>query len=58
MQGEQQSFETGVVVDHVETPAGHGGVDPGQIGRLAGALVRPTQIVAPGGIRQHGHSRL
>ena len=58
LKGQQQALETGVIVDDVEVSPGHGGVDPGQVGGLSSRLGRPTEVVAPGGVGQHGDPRL
>ncbi len=58
LEGEQQSLETRVIVDDVEPPPVHRGVDPGQIGSLASGLSRPAEVVAPGGVGQHRDPRI
>src|SRR5207248_7098815 len=40
-------------MNDVEAPAGHGGVDPRQVGGLPGCLRLSSEVVAPGGVGQH-----
>src|ERR1700694_2591111 len=55
LQSEQQAFETGVIVDDVETLAGHSGIDAREIGCLASRFRPPTEIGGPGAVGQHGY---
>jgi len=50
---QEQPLESGVVMNDVEAPAGHGGVDPRQVGGLPGCLRLSSEVVAPGGVGQH-----
>ena len=50
---QQQTLESGVVVNDVEAPAGHRRVDPRQVGGLPGCLRLSSEVMAPGGVGQH-----